>query len=570
MSDIYYDKKLFELQLRANMFSGDSVSYAEFLGTGFRIKDDGIGKTSTLNQLRKPYSYKYFFVPYENISKIEKSSTTIIIRLIKEKYPFMFGGHKIYLYHQDEETAEQIVKYIRKFIENPEKIKKEILDKQQEIELLKTNKNFFDEYDNKKDNIFTDPIHLREEEKRRQSIEKVLNLIYNRYCLKKQLYDKELAQKKNNALIEKAREENRISNEIVQIIDSLKENEDINNAVNNFININIISAGKDVQYFYNINANETMYHNFTIEDILRYFIGYFAQKDYLFEFSPDSRLDYIERYSKYYKLSSTNILNRLIKEFIEIIIEAEVLNLHNEYNKSCIEIALHFLIMRNYLNKIAEPFENNVRYEIKEYNSVIKEYDRQKWNGCNTSVDAAFSYVVKNNIYISKYDIFFHYSKFVEDVKKYREEKEKQEEKENYKRLLLGKEECTNYKIYTIDDIDMMNGIEFEQFLCLLFEKMGYMTIQTKGSGDQGIDVIAQNNICKIGIQAKRYTGNVGNAAVQEALAGKMFYNCDRVMVITNSTFTPMAVDLANKTHVELWDRDFLKRQIDICQVEKE
>ena len=115
---------------------------------------------------------------------------------------------------------------------------------------------------------------------------------------------------------------------------------------------------------------------------------------------------------------------------------------------------------------------------------------------------------------------------------------------------------------YTIDDIDLMNGNEFEEFVGILFKKMGYSTQVTKQSGDQGLDVIALKNGKKIGIQAKCYTNAVGNSAVQEAVAGKNFYNCDKVLVITNNFFTASAIELAQANDVILWNRDMLKEKL--------
>lgn len=115
---------------------------------------------------------------------------------------------------------------------------------------------------------------------------------------------------------------------------------------------------------------------------------------------------------------------------------------------------------------------------------------------------------------------------------------------------------------YTIDDIDIMTGAEFEEFVGLLFKKMGYSSQVTKQSGDQGLDVIATKNGTKIGIQAKCYSNTVGNSAVQEAVAGKSFYNCDKVIVITNNFFTPAAIELAQSNGVILWNRDMLKEKL--------
>ena len=115
---------------------------------------------------------------------------------------------------------------------------------------------------------------------------------------------------------------------------------------------------------------------------------------------------------------------------------------------------------------------------------------------------------------------------------------------------------------YTIDDIDLMSGSEFEEFVGTLFKKMGYSSQVTKQSGDQGLDVIASKYGTKIGIQAKCYSNTVGNSAIQEAVAGKSFYRCDKVIVITNNYFTPAAIELAQSNDVILWNRDMLKEKI--------
>ena len=117
-------------------------------------------------------------------------------------------------------------------------------------------------------------------------------------------------------------------------------------------------------------------------------------------------------------------------------------------------------------------------------------------------------------------------------------------------------------KTLTIDDIDLMSGPEFESAVCSLFKAMGYAVHVTKQSGDQGIDVIAEKDSVKIGIQAKCYASAVGNAAVQEAAAGKVFYGCGKAMVVTNSTFTKSAVELAAANGVILWGRDILMQKL--------
>lgn len=135
----------------------------------------------------------------------------------------------------------------------------------------------------------------------------------------------------------------------------------------------------------------------------------------------------------------------------------------------------------------------------------------------------------------------------------------------NFEKSLYNSNESS---IITIDDIDLMSGHEFERFIAKLFKNMGYSTNITKGSGDQGIDVIADKNGKKIGIQTKCYTGNVTNSAIQEVVAGLTHYKLDKAMVITNSSFTQSARELAQSNGVVLWDREILKEKVEAYSVE--
>lgn len=110
---------------------------------------------------------------------------------------------------------------------------------------------------------------------------------------------------------------------------------------------------------------------------------------------------------------------------------------------------------------------------------------------------------------------------------------------------------------------DFMDGHEFEYFCASLLEKNGFYNVEvTKGSGDQGIDIIAYKDGIKYGIQCKCYSHDIGNKAVQEAYAGKTFYSCHVAAVLTNRYFTKAAKELSQHNRVLLWDRDKLKEYI--------
>lgn len=114
------------------------------------------------------------------------------------------------------------------------------------------------------------------------------------------------------------------------------------------------------------------------------------------------------------------------------------------------------------------------------------------------------------------------------------------------------------YLFMSLRRVDRMEGTEFERYSLFLFEKSGYRGHMTKASGDFGADLILYDEVEKIAVQAKRYDKPVGVAAVQQAMAGMQFYECDRAMVITNMTYTRQAKQLAARSQVTLLDREDL------------
>lgn len=111
--------------------------------------------------------------------------------------------------------------------------------------------------------------------------------------------------------------------------------------------------------------------------------------------------------------------------------------------------------------------------------------------------------------------------------------------------------------------MDCVSGYDYEEQCAEELRSMGYKNVEvTKSSGDQGIDVIAWKDGLKYGIQCKHYQGSVPNKAVQEAFSGAKFYDCDVAVVMTNSTFTDSAKELADKIGVKLWSSNVKYREV--------
>ena len=96
------------------------------------------------------------------------------------------------------------------------------------------------------------------------------------------------------------------------------------------------------------------------------------------------------------------------------------------------------------------------------------------------------------------------------------------------------------------------DGHAFEKWVAEALIGFGWTAKVTSGSGDQGIDVIAEKNGQKLGIQCKLYSSAIGNKAVQESHAGKAYYSADAVAVLSNAAYTSSAKDLAKVTGVQL------------------
>lgn len=115
----------------------------------------------------------------------------------------------------------------------------------------------------------------------------------------------------------------------------------------------------------------------------------------------------------------------------------------------------------------------------------------------------------------------------------------------------------------SIEEIDNMDGHEFEYWCAEVLRRNGYSNVTvTRGSGDQGVDVLAERGGTKYAVQCKRYSSDLSNTPIQEVYAGKDFYGCQIGAVMTNSHFTKGARELAEKTGVLLWDRETLIRFI--------
>ena len=107
------------------------------------------------------------------------------------------------------------------------------------------------------------------------------------------------------------------------------------------------------------------------------------------------------------------------------------------------------------------------------------------------------------------------------------------------------------------DPFEDMHGDEFEDFCVNLLERRGFEDVsKTPASHDYGIDIFAQKDGITYAIQCKCYSDTVGIKAVQEAYAGKDYYDAMVGVVMTNQDFTKTGLEFAEKLRVIMWNGD--------------
>ncbi|MCP9810186.1 restriction endonuclease [Cyanobium sp. HWJ4-Hawea] len=100
---------------------------------------------------------------------------------------------------------------------------------------------------------------------------------------------------------------------------------------------------------------------------------------------------------------------------------------------------------------------------------------------------------------------------------------------------------------------NVTSGKEYEEFCEVILSSSGWNVTRTPATGDHGVDLIAERDEIRVCLQCKYYsTTKVGNAAIQEASAGRLHYSGTHAAVVTNNSYTPKAIELAETNQVLL------------------
>lgn len=115
-----------------------------------------------------------------------------------------------------------------------------------------------------------------------------------------------------------------------------------------------------------------------------------------------------------------------------------------------------------------------------------------------------------------------------------------------------------------ISQMDELEGHDFEFFCADLLRAQGFIDVEvTRGSGDFGVDILAEKDGVTYAVQCKRYSGPVGVEAVLRTYGGLAYYERMVGAVMTNQYFTSPAVEAAKKLRILLWDRGYMDAMIE-------
>lgn len=110
-----------------------------------------------------------------------------------------------------------------------------------------------------------------------------------------------------------------------------------------------------------------------------------------------------------------------------------------------------------------------------------------------------------------------------------------------------------------LSTIDLMGGHEFEHYVAEILRSNGYSNVKvTSGSGDFGVDILAENGADKYAIQIKRQNNPVSRRAVSDAVSGALHHKCNKAMVITNNSMSKSGLKFSESTNCKVIQRDEL------------
>ena len=296
--------------------------------------------------------------------------------------------------------------------------------------------------------------------------------------------------------------------------------------------------------------------------------NYIPKKPDLERFGLDS-----EKFLYYKKFNKNGIL--IVLGLVIVVSSLLAMIFHSDFGKSnsldsyllafIIIVVLHLnpivlivyhlfavLILRLYLGWNKTKNINGLKEKIEWYESSLISYDRE-----------ALRFEVSNPE-VKDYQSLEEYRLEVERIEEEQQKERRRIEEErrvDEERILHENEMKRREYLKEIDYWLSLTGYEFEKEICGLYERVGYKSILTKGSGDGGVDIILYDkDQNKIVIQCKNHNKQISPAIARELYGVMIHEGASRAILICPSGFSQAVHSFSVGKPIELIDGQELLR----------
>jgi restriction system protein len=110
-------------------------------------------------------------------------------------------------------------------------------------------------------------------------------------------------------------------------------------------------------------------------------------------------------------------------------------------------------------------------------------------------------------------------------------------------------------QVRTLAEMLALEPVEFENWVAMLFQLLGYKVKNTQEVADHGIDLLVSDGHVRYGlVQCKRYRGTVGEPVVRDLYGTLIHESADCGWLVTTGGISRQAREWSNGKPIELWD----------------
>jgi hypothetical protein len=121
-----------------------------------------------------------------------------------------------------------------------------------------------------------------------------------------------------------------------------------------------------------------------------------------------------------------------------------------------------------------------------------------------------------------------------------------------YQKVALYEEAIREYQCHQESYWKSLRGVQFEKALANLYRNLGYSVQETKGSGDEGIDLILRKNNKETIVQCKGHEKPIGVGAIRDLCGAMTHAGAERAVLACPAGFTDGVRKFADGKPIDL------------------